>query len=82
MKKQKKQIFQLLRNLILECEINIHNDPTFKEDLNVDEYKEHKKLLGKIKSCPEIEELFDLMNEEFGMDVWEVIETYLVIPKK
>ena len=82
MKKKKKQIFQLLRNLILEGETKIHNDPSFKEDMNVEDYKEHKKLLGRIKSCPGIEELFDLMNEEFGMDVWTVIETYLVLPKK
>jgi hypothetical protein len=77
MKNKKAKIFKLLKEIIVEGEINIHKQ--MKEDgTNKQTIKHHSKVIKELKKCSTMDELLIVMGEDFSMDYTEVIETYIM----
>ena len=54
MEKKKKQIFTLLKGIIVKTETDIHNDPSFKIDMDEETYQEHFEIIQRIEGCKNI----------------------------
>lgn len=75
--KQKIKLFKSLKKIIVECETNIHNDPSFRNEQTEKSLKQHKEYIKRLQHCSNTFELFDIMDGVFGMSVTDVIETYM-----
>lgn len=78
MKKKKAKIFSLLKEIIIECETNIHDDMKKERDIDKKSLKQHSKVIKELKKCSTIKELLIIMNVHFSMDYTDVIETYII----
>lgn len=77
MKKKKAKIFSLLKEIIVECETNIHKDMKV-DGISIQTIKCHSRAIKELKKCSTMEELLIVMGEDFSMDYTEVIETYVM----
>lgn len=76
MKKQQEKIFQLLKEIIVESETDIHNF-YIEEGISSRELEEHSQVIKNISECSSMNELTTLMYNNFGMDCTYLFNNYL-----
>jgi len=78
MSKTNRLILELVKTRIANSETEIANYLYFAEHMTVNEqYNNHMDVVKRIRDCKNWDELIQIMDNEFGMDCSEFIQTYL-----